>query len=197
MQKTTSVEHYIERHPQWHDALSRLRKLLNQSELTECIKWGTPVYTLNNKNVAAIGAFKNHVGLWFFNGVFLEDKADKLVNAQEGKTKGMRQWNFKKDEDLDEALITSYINESVANQKAGKEIKPEKQQASMSIPIELNNAFTQDNKLKTQFESLPPYKQKEYVEHISSAKREATRLSRLNKAIPLILSGTGLNDKYR
>ena len=47
------------------------------------------------------------------------------------------------------------------------------------------------------FDSLTPFKQKEYSEHIGSAKQEKTRISRLEKSIPLIAEGKGLNDKYR
>ena len=60
-----------------------------ETELLETIKWGVPVYTLNDKNVLGMGAFKSYVGIWFFQGAFLDDPQKKLINAQEGKTKAL------------------------------------------------------------------------------------------------------------
>ncbi|MDO1502674.1 YdeI/OmpD-associated family protein [Winogradskyella maritima] len=51
--------------------------------------------------------------------------------------------------------------------------------------------------LKKAYYTLSPYKQKEYAEYIATAKQEKTKLSRLEKSIPLTLEGKGLNDKYR
>ncbi|WP_325262934.1 YdeI/OmpD-associated family protein, partial [Flavobacterium sp.] len=42
-----------------------------------------------------------------------------------------------------------------------------------------------------------PYKQKEFIEYIESAKREETKLTRIEKIKPMILDNIGLNDKYR
>jgi uncharacterized protein YdeI (YjbR/CyaY-like superfamily) len=51
--------------------------------------------------------------------------------------------------------------------------------------------------LSQAFESLSRAKQREYADHVSSAKREETRKNRVLKIIPLILNGKGLNDQYR
>ena len=39
--------------------------------------------------------------------------------------------------------------------------------------------------------------QREYCDFIADAKREETKLKRLDKVIPMILKSIGLNDKYR
>jgi len=62
--------------------------------MTETIKWSAPVYTFEGKNLVGLGAFKSYVGLWFFQGSLLNDKKKKLINAQEGKIKALRQWRF-------------------------------------------------------------------------------------------------------
>lgn len=64
-------------------------------------------------------------------------------------------------------------------------------------PDLLLNAFDKDKNLKTAFEKLTPYKQKEYIEHINSAKREETKKNRLEKIMPMVLRGVGLHDKYK
>ena len=196
MDKITDADSYLNKHSQWQDILSRLRQAIISTGLEETIKWGAPVYTLDGKNVVGLGAFKSYAGLWFFNGALLTDPKKVLVNAQEGKTKALRQWRFNSVDELDEQLVIQYVNEARANQAAGKTIKPEKS-APAAIPEELAAALNADETLKVNFEQLAPYKQKEYIEHIGSAKREATRQSRLEKALPMIRDGKGLHDKYR
>ncbi len=132
-----------------------------------------------------------------FNGVFLKDKHNMLVNAQENKTKALRQMRFKSIKEIDKDLVLQYVKEAIENQKLGKEIKPERGKKETIIPKELKVLLDADKKLKLAFENLTPFKQREYCEYISSAKREITKQSRLNKIKPMILEGCGLNDKYK
>lgn len=198
MKRCDSVESYVAAGGPWKESLLLLREILISSGLEETVKWGMPVYTLNNKNVAGFSAFKSWTGIWFYQGVFLEDPANVLINAQEGTTKGLRQWRF---QSLDEIrkhrlAISAYLKEAIANQKAGMEIKPERKKA-LKIPRELEIAFSQNPALRKSFEKLTPGKKRDYAEHVSSAKREETRQKRLEKIIPMILEGIGLNDKYK
>jgi len=50
---------------------------------------------------------------------------------------------------------------------------------------------------KAAFRKLTPGKQREYAEHVVSAKRDDTRLRRIEKVLPMITAGIGLHDKYR
>ncbi|GAA4023458.1 YdeI family protein [Flavobacterium cheonhonense] len=179
----------------WDEAIEKLRAIVLKTELVEAQKWGGEVYTLNNKNVIGIGGFKNYFALWFFNGVFLKDEAKVLVNANEGVTKSLRQWRFSDVAELDEKLILRYINEAIANEKAGLSVKPEKKEA---MKCDFFQAALDNNKvLKTALEQLTPFKQKEYWEYMVTAKQEKTKVSRLEKITPMILEGKGFNDKYR
>lgn len=196
MSASEKVTAYIKKHSKWRKELQNLRKLFQQTELTEEIKWGSPTYTLNGKLVAGMAAFKNHYAIWFHQGVFLKDSDHKLLNAQEGKTKAMRQWRFEKEEEIPEAIVLKYLRESIQNCLAGKEVKPQRK-TGVSLPSILKEAFKNDTLLEKSFKKLTPGKQREYAEHIGGAKREATQQSRLEKAIPLILKGEGLHDKYK
>ncbi len=195
MKKTKTVEDYIAGNGEWTEALEKLRSILLDSEMEETVKWGAPVYTIDGKNVVGIGAFKSYVGLWFFQGVFLKDKENVLVNAQEGKTKALRQWRFSGSGEMDENLIKKYVLEAIENQREGLELKPEKKK--LVLPDELAQALKANADLKKAFQKLTPGRQKEYAEYIAEAKRAETRQSRLEKCEPLILKGIGLNDKYR
>jgi len=197
MKKASSVEEYIETHENFSDALTLLRDIMLSTELEETLKWSAPVYTINGKNVIGLGAFKSHFGVWFYNGVFLKDEHQLLTNAQEGKTKALRQMKFNAIEDVDKTIVLQYVKEAIANQKAGKEIKPDRSKKETVVPSELQDELDTDAELKSAFEGLTPYKQREYCEHIASAKREATKQNRLEKIIPMILNGIGLHDKYK
>ncbi|GLB51186.1 hypothetical protein NBRC110019_02250 [Neptunitalea chrysea] len=187
---------YIEKHNKWKAGLERIRTVILQTELEETIKWGAPVYTINNKNVVGIGAFKNHFGLWFFQGALLKDKHGALLNAQEGKTKALRQWRFESVEDINETLLLEYIKEAIENQLQGLEIKPDRSKAIELDPV-LQSALDNDTLFKEAFDKLTPGRRKEYASYILEAKRAATKLARLEKITPMIFQGIGLHDKYR
>jgi uncharacterized protein YdeI (YjbR/CyaY-like superfamily) len=120
-----------------------------------------------------------------------------LVNANEGVTKSLRQWRFTSKEEINETEILSYIQETIENEIQGKIIKPEKTKATITIPTILQNELDSNRNLKEAFLQYSPYKQKEFIEYIETAKREETKLSRIEKIKPMILSNIGLNDKYK
>jgi uncharacterized protein YdeI (YjbR/CyaY-like superfamily) len=195
MKKHSSVDEYIEEHTHFSEALKVLRTIITSTELEEHIKWNSPVYSLEGKNVLGLGAHKNHFGIWFFNGVFLKDEHKVLIHAQE-KTKGLRQMRFESLDDIEENMVFAYVKEAIQNQKLGKEVKPEKTK-TIVIPDTLKRVLKKDKQLQTSFKALSPYKQKEYCEYIATAKRETTVETRLTKITPMILKGIGLNDKYK
>lgn len=196
MKRYKTVDEYIEGNGYWRGELELLRRMLLKTELQETLKWGMPVYTLRNKNVVGLGAFKSYVGLWFFQGVFLEDRHHVLINAQEGTTKGLRQWRFEGKEQIEEARVREYVQEAIENAREGREIRPEARQAT-AMPSELLQALDADERVRTSYYELSPGKQREYAEYISEARKEETRLRRLEKCIPLILEKRGLNNRYR
>ena len=196
MNSSEKVTAYIKKHDRWRSQLEKLRDAFRESDLLEEVKWGSPTYTMNGKLVAGFAAFKNHYAIWFHQGVFLKDPDKKLINAQEGVTKALRQWKFVEGDPLEKDIVLKYIREATENSLAGKEMKPQKKKA-LAVPGLLQNAMDENAKLKEAFGKLTPGKQREYSEHVGSAKREATQLSRLEKITPMILEGKGLYDKYK
>ncbi len=196
MSDSNKIDAYIKKHKKWSENLTTLRAVFLKTELKEEVKWGAPAYTLNGTIVSGLGAFKNHYAIWFHQGVFLKDTKKQLVNAQEGKTQALRQWKFTSESDLDTDLVYNYILEAIENCKAGKKLIP-KAKKEIVIPKLLESAFKNNQQLKDIFNKLSPGKQREYAEHIGTAKREATQLARLEKIIPMILENKGLYDKYK
>jgi len=122
MKKPKSVDAYIADEENWQEELVYLRELILSTGLDEQIKWLFPCYTLKNKNVVGLAAFKDYFGLWFYQGAILTDPHNKLVNAQEGKTQAMRQWRMYDKAEIDHDLVMSYLNEAIDNEKAGKKV---------------------------------------------------------------------------
>jgi uncharacterized protein YdeI (YjbR/CyaY-like superfamily) len=196
MDKSQKLDAYYNSNHLFKEGIAQLRELALQSGAEEDFKWSFPVYTLNGKNVFGICKFKSYFGVWFFNGVFLKDPKKVLENAQEGKTKGMRHWKFNSLEELDEKGVFAYMLESLENQEKGLEVKAEKT-TKVRVPKQLQAALDQNKALQSSFEAFTPYKQKEFCEYITEAKQEATKLRRLDKILPMIEKGVGLNDGYR
>lgn len=196
MDRSEKLETYYEKEHPFKKGIAFLRELALKTKAKEDFKWSIPVYTLNGKNVFGICKFNNHFGVWFFNGVFLKDTKNVLENAQEGKTKGMRHWKFQRLEEVDGQTVLAYMNEALENQENGMELKTEKTK-KVVIPELLLFEFKKDSALQQAFKELSPYKQKEFCEHIAEAKQEKTKLRRLEKILPMIKDGIGLNDGYR
>ncbi len=198
MNLAKSVQEYIANSGAWEEALILLREIVIDDELEETIKWGAPAYLCKGKNIIGLAAFKAYVGLWFHHGALLTDPNQKLMNAQEGKTKALRQWRFQSIDEIesDASIIRAYVKEAIANQKAGKVVKSAPRKPAV-IPPELKAALAADKKLEQSFRAFTPGKRREFAEYISEAKRPATKEKRLEKIIPMILRGEGLGDKYR
>lgn len=179
-----NVDDYIKNHQEFSDLLISLRNILKEKPLEETIKWGVPTYVYKKKNLLGLGAFKNHVSIWFFQGALLKDKHQLLRNAQEEKTKAMRQIRFESIGEIDSKILGSYTIESIEYQRQGIVIKPTKKTSDIIIPIELKTVFSKTSGLEKSFGQLTAGKQREYIEHIISAKKEVTKLSRIEKIIP-------------
>lgn len=197
MKKVNSVEEYIENNANFAEEIAMLRNIINSTALEETIKWSMPTYCLNGKNVLGLGAFKNHFCIWFHHGVFLKDEHKLLYNAQEEKTKAMRQMRFETKKDINKAAVLAYVKEAIENQRLGRELKPQRKTKPVTIPKELKTALNKNSELKITFKQLSPSHQREYCDYITEAKRDDTKQRRLEKIIPMIINGKGLNDKYK
>lgn len=196
MKRFTSVDDYIANADNWRVELERLREILNSTALVEEIKWGAPCYTHKGKNIVGLAAFKSWVCLWFHQGALLSDDRKLLVNAQEGKTKALRQWRMTSFRDIKPAIIKRYLKEAISLVDQGKEIKAERSKA-VDVPDELAKAMRRLKGATAAFRELTPGRQREYAEHIASAKRNDTKQKRIAKILPMITAGVGLHDKYR
>ncbi|MEX2477923.1 MAG: DUF1801 domain-containing protein [Gracilimonas sp.] len=196
MVKSKSSENYFADLKKWKKELTHLRSMVSNTEMEETLKWGIPVYTISGKNVVGLAGFKHHFGIWFYKGALINDPDGHLHNAQEGKTKAMRQLRFTSFDEIDVKVLMDFVKQAIQNQKEGKEVKIDLNREA-EIPAFLKKAFAVDKELRSDFHQLTPGRQREYAEYIATAKKDATKEHRLEKIIPMIKSGVGLNDKYQ
>ncbi len=195
MKQEKSVELYLS-NSVYTEELKVLRSILQSTELEECVKWGMPCYTLKGKNVVGIGAFKSYFGLWFHQGALLKDDHNVLINAQEGKTKALRQWRMAAMSDIKKTTIKRYLKEAITLAKEGKAI-PVGLGKRLVIPSALKAALSKNKKAGAAFAHLTPGKKRAFADYIAEAKRADTKDRRIEKILPMITSGVGLNDKYK
>lgn len=195
LEPNSEKKHVWDKVNKWEEELLFLKSIIDKTELVETIKWGAPIYVYNKRNVIGIGGFKDYFAIWFLNGVFLKDEKKRLINAQEDRTKSMRQWRFTSKEEVNKKEVLEYILEAIENEKQGKVIKPSKKEPIVSELLQ--KEMDKNPALAEAFQKFAPYKQYEFLEYIETAKQEKTKLTRIEKVISMILDNIGLNDKYR
>ncbi len=188
------VDWFFSKPTKWQEAYSELRLLILDCGLSEELKWGCPCYTNKTNNIVLIHGFKEYCALLFMQGALLKDKKNVLVQ-QTANVQSARQLRFTNVEDIlkNKSLIKSYVKEAIALDKAGLKVELKKT-SEYNIPQEFQSVLNEMPELKTAFESLTPGRQKGYLLHFSSAKQSKTREARIEKFIPQILNGKGLDD---
>ena len=178
----------------WSAEFAALRRLCLASGLHEELKWGQACYDFNGGNVVLIHGFKNYCALLFMKGALLEDP-DGILVQQTKNVQAARQIRFSSIADVDrhKATIKSYIAQAVGVEKSGAKV-PMKSAAQFDVPAEFQERLGADSKLAAAFRKLTPGRQKGYLLHFAAAKLSATRIARVNKCVPRILQGLGLND---
>src|ERR1700753_2467473 len=166
----------------WQVEIAELQRILSGFELKEECKWGKPCYTMDGKNVVIIQGFKEYCALGFFRGALLKDPKKVLVQLGQVHAARVMKFTSAKDVTSSAALIKAYVREAIAVEKAGLRMKP-KQTADFPVPQELTARFRKDARFKRAFEALTPGRQRSYLYHFGTAKRAATRIARIEKAM--------------
>ena len=188
------VDEFLSEAKKWKEEYETLRKIVLDCELTEDFKWMNPCYTFEKKNIVLMHGFKEYCALLFPKGSLLQDSHGILIQQTEN-VQGARQIRFTNVQEIveKEAILKAYIYEAIEVEKAGLKVKAKKPE-ELIIPEELQHKFDEIPALKTAFTTLTPGRQRAYILYFSAAKQSKTRESRVEKCIPNILNGKGLND---
>lgn len=187
------VNFYFNKGGKWEAEIRWLRTIVLDCGLTEELKWGVPCYTFGG-NVLLIHVFKEYCAVLFFKGALLSDPDGILVQQTENVQAG-RQVRFTSLQQIkeQERTLKAYIYEAIEVEKAGLKVELKKS-ADLKIIEELEGQLEALPHLRTAFDALTPGRRRAYILHFSAPKQSKTRSARIEKCIPQILEGKGLNE---
>ena len=190
----SKVDFFFNKATKWQKEFEQLRTIILDCDLVEELKWGQPCYTFQKKNIVLIHGFKEYCALLFFKGALLTDPKKILVQQTENvqATRQIRFTNVQEIKKL-EKILKVYIYEAVEVEEAGLKVELKKT-SDFEIADEFKKKLNKNAALKKAFSELTPGRQRGYLLYFSQPKQSKTRESRIEKSIPQILDGRGLND---
>lgn len=188
------VNFFFENAGQWQEEFEKLRAIALSTELVEDLKWGCPCYTYEGKNIFLIHGFKEYCALLFFKGALMKDP-DHILIQQSKNVQAARQIRFTEVAQINdlEEVLRSYMFQAVEIEESGAKVEMKKTK-EFEMAEEFQEKLDQDPVLQEAFKALTPGRQRAYLLHFSSAKQSKTREARIEKCIPQIMDGIGLND---
>jgi len=189
------VDFYFNKAKKWQEEIKKLRMIILDCGLSEELKWGCPCYTFENNNIVLIHVFKEYCALLFFKGALLKDTKGILIQ-QTQNVQAARQIRFTNVQEIGKmnSVLKAYIEQAIKVEKAGLKVTL-KTTAEFKIPEEFQNKLDKNPTLKKDFEALTPGRQRAYILYFAAAKQSKTREARIEKCMPQILNGKGLNDQ--
>ena len=190
----SKVDWFFDKATKWREEYGTLRTIILDCGLTEELKWGQPCYTFQNSNIVLIHGFKEYCALLFFKGVLLKDPGRILIQ-QTPNVQAARQIRFTNVREIIkmQRTVKAYVYEAVEVEKAGLKVKLKKT-SDYKIPDEFQQKLDSNPRLKAAFKALTPGRQRAFLFYFAQPKQSKTRESRIEKYVPQILKGKGLND---
>lgn len=178
----------------WTPALVALREVVRAAGLVEEMKWGSPCYTLDGKNVVMITSFKEHCALAFFKGALLDDP-DGVLRSAGPNSRSARSLTYAT---VDDALgrveqAARYVAQAVAVERTGARVA--RPAGEPPLPAELERRLADDPDLREAYWALTPGRRRSHVLHITGAKQSETRVRRVERCAQDIRAGRGFNER--
>lgn len=191
--RRSKVDTFVNRAKNWQGEIQALRSIVLDCGLDEELKWGKPCFMFRGMNVAIIQPFKEHCSLMFFKGALLKD-THSLLRSQGRNTQSAMRLEFTSRSQIKKSVVKSYVKQAIAVEKAGLNVEFNAKR-ELKLPRELTEILNKDGELAKAFYALTPGRRRGYVLHFTGAKQSKTRTARIEKCIPKILSGKGMNDR--
>jgi uncharacterized protein YdeI (YjbR/CyaY-like superfamily) len=195
--KSPAVDAYIEKSaPFARPILRRVRAAMHKGcpEVEETIKWGVPHFEYHGV-IGSMAAFKQHASFGFWKQKLMQDPAGLFPRAGESSMGGRK---FRSVDELPaERVLLRYIKAAVAlNEQGVKVPRIAGKKPPPMLPPDLAAALKKNPRARMTYDTFPPSQQREYVEWITEAKREATRQRRVKTAVQWMAQGRSHNWKY-
>jgi uncharacterized protein YdeI (YjbR/CyaY-like superfamily) len=194
MTTNPKVDAFLDNAKKWREEFEKLRNIALECGLAEELKWGQPCYTFQDRNIVLIHGFKDYCALLLFKGALMGDQ-DGLLVQQTANVQAGRQIRFANAQEIVEraAILKSYILEAVEVEKSGARVRF-KPTADFALCDEFRRKLDEAPAVKTAFDGLTPGRRRAYLLHFSAPKQAKTRESRIERNVPRILNGLGLDD---
>jgi uncharacterized protein YdeI (YjbR/CyaY-like superfamily) len=192
--KNPKVDFFFSKEKKWQKEFEELRTIILDCGLTEELKWGQACYIFEKTNIVLMHGFKEYCALLFFKGALLHDAHGILIRQSENvqTARQVRFTNVREIVTLGK-ILKAYIYEAIEVEKAGLKVELKKT-TEFAMPEEFQKKLDKIPALKKAFNALTPGRQRGYLLHFAAPKQSKTREARVEKCIPQILSGKGLND---
>jgi uncharacterized protein YdeI (YjbR/CyaY-like superfamily) len=190
----SKVDRLLKKSKKWREEFETLREIVLSLPLTEEVKWGQACYSFEKNNIVLIHGFKEYCALLFFKGVLLKDLKGILIQQTEN-VQAARQIRFTNVREIVamKTVLKAYIQEAIEVDKSGVKVKLKKT-SDFKVPEEFQKKLDDAPALKKAFAALTPGRQRGYLFYFSAAKQSKTREARVEKCMPQILQGKGLDD---
>lgn len=178
--------------------LQHLRALVHKAvpQVTETIKWGMPFFEYEGQ-LCNMAAFKQHCAFGFWKASLMKDPEGLLQQMEKSAMGHLGQIRGLEDLPADKILL-AYIKQAAALNEQGIKApaKTPKAQEALEVPDYLKKALAKNKAAAKTFEGFSYSNKKEYLEWLTEAKTEDTRIKRLNTAIEWMAEGKSRNWKY-
>jgi uncharacterized protein YdeI (YjbR/CyaY-like superfamily) len=188
------VDAYIDKaQPFAQPILKRFRKAVHTGcpAVVETIKWGNPAFDYKGP-LAGMAAFKAHCAIGFWK----ERLMTRRIEIADRMGPYARLSSL---DDLpgDRALIAMVKEAAALNDAGVKIVRNRAPKPPPKTPAILLTALRKNAKAMAAWDAFPPSHKREYIDWITGAKQEETRVRRLTTAIAQIEQGKSQNWKYQ
>lgn len=195
MTRDPRIDAYIDKQADFaRPILERVRALVHEAcpDVEETIKWSMPTFVYGGGILCGMAAFKQHVSFGYWkHALVVGEGAPRDGMGSYGKMTSVKDLPPKK------TLIAHLKKAMQLNlEKTPPVRKASSPKPPPQLPEDMAAALKKNAKARKAYEAFPPSAQRDYVEWIVEAKREATRASRLAQAIEWMAEGKRRNWKY-
>lgn len=165
----------------------------------ETLKWSHPHFMYGGRILASMAAFKAHASFGFWLGrKVVETGREGDGMGQFGRLTTLQDLPPRRELDSLIRKAARLIDEDAARgtKKPTATSPGAPRRGRPQVPADLAQALAQAAPARQCFDTLSPSHQREYVEWITGAQREATRARRLEQTLQLLAQGKTLHWKY-
>lgn len=201
MKTSPKVDAYIAKAaPFAQPALNRLRKLIHQAVpgTEETLKWSFPHFVYQGEILCSFAAFKGHYVFGFWKAKIMEDP-DGILELGEKSAMGFLGKLRTVDDLPSDKILIKYLKQAAKLNEKKIKVPPRVRVPAkpVTVPDYFMKALKKNKKALEAFAKFPPSHQREYIGYVTEAKKEETRMRRVEKSIQQLEKELDRHWKYK